>query len=236
MAKNLEEIRLKCEKSKKKEYNASIVQIDKATKGLKSFVCFSLEQDENSGQMVFTYKLKEKAIKERKNSYGKFVIITRRTNLSNKEMLEYYLSICPIEDAYRTLKSDMEIDTPNHLLTKQIPEFKFMMYCCNGVVDRRRSSHGVSDAWKSMDAADFASKTLDHLGIVSAVCREINVAGVIDRIVGVDPRQKVTCGRCHGPERAGIRGPTTVPIPGVHGNKARGGIDKGRFERRGLQR
>jgi ribosomal protein L30E len=90
MAKNLEEIRLKCEKSKKKEYNASIVQIDKATKGLKSFVCFSLEQDENSGQMVFTYKLKEKAIKERKNSYGKFVIITRRANLSNKEMLEYY--------------------------------------------------------------------------------------------------------------------------------------------------
>ena len=45
-----------------------------------------------------------------------------------------------------------------------------------------------------MDAADFASKTLDHLGIVSAVCREINVASEIDRIVGVDPRQKVTCG------------------------------------------
>ena len=41
---------------------------------------------------------------------------------------------------------------------------------------------------------DFASKTLDHLGIVSAVCREINVADEIDRIVGVDPRQKVTCG------------------------------------------
>jgi Transposase len=68
------------------------------------------------------------------------------------------------------------------------------MFCCNGVVDRRRSSSRVSDAWKSVDAADFASKTLDHLGIVSAVCREINVASEIDRIVGVDPRQKVTCG------------------------------------------
>ena len=44
-----------------------------------------------------------------------------------------------------------------------------------------------------MDAADFASKTLEHLGIVSAVCREINLVGEIDRIVGVDPRQKVTC-------------------------------------------
>ncbi len=38
-----------------------------------------------------------------------------------------------------------------------------------------------------MDAADIASKSLDHLGIVSAVCREINLAGV-------DPRQKVSCG------------------------------------------
>ena len=30
-----------------------------------------------------------------------------------------------------------------------------------------------------MDAADFASKTLDHLG--TAICREINLAGEIDR-------------------------------------------------------
>jgi len=45
-----------------------------------------------------------------------------------------------------------------------------------------------------MNAMDFTSKTLDHLGIVSAVCREINLADEIDRIVGVDPRQKVTCG------------------------------------------
>lgn len=45
-----------------------------------------------------------------------------------------------------------------------------------------------------MDGADFASKTLDHLGIVAAVCREINLASEIDRIIGVDPRQKVSCG------------------------------------------
>ena len=35
---------------------------------------------------------------------------------------------------------------------------------------------------------------MDHLGIIATVCREINLAGKIDRIVGVDPRQKVTCG------------------------------------------
>jgi len=39
------------------------------------------------------------------------------------------------------------------------------------------------------------SKNLDHLGIVSAVCREINLQGEIDSIIGVDPRQKVTCGQ-----------------------------------------
>jgi hypothetical protein len=35
---------------------------------------------------------------------------------------------------------------------------------------------------------------MDHLGIVVMICREIDLAGEIDRIVGVDPRQKVTCG------------------------------------------
>jgi transposase len=41
---------------------------------------------------------------------------------------------------------------------------------------------------------DYSSKDLGHLGIVAAVCREIGLADEIDRIVGVDPRQKVTCG------------------------------------------
>ena len=38
------------------------------------------------------------------------------------------------------------------------------------------------------------SKDLGHLGIVSAVCHEIHLVEIIDEIVGVDPRQKVTCG------------------------------------------
>ncbi|MDI6886795.1 MAG: DUF4277 domain-containing protein, partial [archaeon] len=45
-----------------------------------------------------------------------------------------------------------------------------------------------------MNSAEYTSKDLDHLGIVAVVCREIGLAEEIDRIVGVDPRQKVTCG------------------------------------------
>ena len=41
---------------------------------------------------------------------------------------------------------------------------------------------------------DYSSKNLDHLGIVATVCKEIGLADEINRIVGVDPRQKVTCG------------------------------------------
>jgi len=41
---------------------------------------------------------------------------------------------------------------------------------------------------------DCSSKNLDHLGIVATVCKEIGLADEIDGIVGVDPRQKVTCG------------------------------------------
>ena len=57
-----------------------------------------------------------------------------------------------------------------------------------------RGSPRTIDAEETIDAADFASKNLDHLGIVAVVCREIGLADEIDRIVGVDPRQKVTCG------------------------------------------
>ena len=45
-----------------------------------------------------------------------------------------------------------------------------------------------------LDYADYTSKSLDHLCIVATVCKEIGLADEIDRIVGVDPRQKVTCG------------------------------------------
>ena len=41
----------------------------------------------------------------------------------------------------------------------------------------------------------YLSKNLDHLGIVSAVCREFHFQEEIDNILGVDPRQKVTCGQ-----------------------------------------
>jgi transposase len=45
-----------------------------------------------------------------------------------------------------------------------------------------------------MNQAEYSSKNLDHLGIVAMVCREIGLAEEIDRILGIDPRQKVTCG------------------------------------------
>ena len=50
------------------------------------------------------------------------------------------------------------------------------------------------DLLTPLDYTDYTSKNLDHLGIVATVCKEIGLADEIDRIVGVDPRQKVTCG------------------------------------------
>ena len=49
-------------------------------------------------------------------------------------------------------------------------------------------------AGETASLAKYSSKNMDHLGIVAMVCREIDLAGEIGRIVGVDPRQKVTCG------------------------------------------
>lgn len=42
--------------------------------------------------------------------------------------------------------------------------------------------------------AEYSSKNLDHLGIVAEACREIGLVEEIDRALGVDPRQKMTCG------------------------------------------
>ena len=50
-------------------------------------------------------------------------------------------------------------------------------------------------AGETASLAEYSSKSMrGHLGIVAQVCREIDLAGEIARIVGVDPRQKVTCG------------------------------------------
>ena len=41
---------------------------------------------------------------------------------------------------------------------------------------------------------EYSSKSLDHLGIVSGVCKEIGLVETIDNIVGVNNQQKVTTG------------------------------------------
>jgi transposase len=40
----------------------------------------------------------------------------------------------------------------------------------------------------------YASKSLDHLGIVSGVCKEIGLVETIDNIIGADEQQIVTTG------------------------------------------
>ncbi len=47
---------------------------------------------------------------------------------------------------------------------------------------------------KDLQDGQLTSKVLDHLGIVAGVCNEIKLVEEIDKIVGVDVRQKVTCG------------------------------------------
>ena len=41
---------------------------------------------------------------------------------------------------------------------------------------------------------DYESKIIDHLGIVAGVCDEIGLVEEIDKIVGVNDKQKVTTG------------------------------------------
>jgi len=43
---------------------------------------------------------------------------------------------------------------------------------------------------------EYSSKDLDHLGIVSAMCDEINLLSVIDQLIPPDPRATMTIGEC----------------------------------------
>jgi transposase len=43
---------------------------------------------------------------------------------------------------------------------------------------------------------EYSSKDLDHLGIVSAMCDEINLVNVIDQLIPPDPRAIMTTGEC----------------------------------------
>ena len=41
---------------------------------------------------------------------------------------------------------------------------------------------------------EYSSKDLDHLGIVSAMCDEINLVGIIDQLIPPDSRATMTIG------------------------------------------
>jgi transposase len=43
---------------------------------------------------------------------------------------------------------------------------------------------------------EYSSKDLDHLGIVSAMCDEINLVNIIDQLIPQDPRAILTTGEC----------------------------------------
>jgi hypothetical protein len=79
--------------------------------------------------------------------------------------------------------------------------------------------------------AEYSSKNLDHLGIVAEMCREIGLADEIDRALGVDSRQKVTCGEAV----VAMVLKTSLSLPRVHGDKACRDLDTRRAESRGLQ-
>ena len=51
---------------------------------------------------------------------GRFVLVTNRQNLTNKEMFHIYLSKFSIEAVYRTIKTEMDIETPYHRLVNRI--------------------------------------------------------------------------------------------------------------------
>ena len=47
-----------------------------------------------------------------------------------------------------------------------------------------------------MREEEYSSKDLDHLGIVSAMCDEIDLVNTIDRLIPPDPRAVLTTGEC----------------------------------------
>ena len=55
-----------------------------------------------------------------------------------------------------------------------------------------------------MREEEYSRKDLDHLGIVSAMCDEIDLVNTIDRLVPPDPRAVLTTGECITSEADGV--------------------------------
>ncbi len=82
-------------------------------------------------------------------------------------------------------------------------------------------SQNVISMWEgSLDSVEYSSKNMDHLGIVVWVCKEIDLAGEIDRMVGVAPESNLRSGCCcHGLEYSGLRRQTFISVPWQCKNK-----------------
>jgi len=47
-----------------------------------------------------------------------------------------------------------------------------------------------------MKAEKYSSKDLDHLGIIATMCDDIDLAGIIDRLIPPDLRAELRTGEC----------------------------------------
>lgn len=120
MERALRHIQSQCAQQPRKQYDPTIAKVYEVTKGLRSLVHFSLQKDDTTGQLNLQFSLRQDRIYARKQLMGKFVLITNRPDLLNKEMFDIYLSKFSIEDAYRTLKTEMDIETPYHRLVNRV--------------------------------------------------------------------------------------------------------------------
>ena len=120
MQRVLERIQAQCAQQRRKKYDPTIAKVYEVTRGLRSLVQFELQQVEETGQLSLEFALRQERIDGRKQRMGRFVLITNREDLTNKEMFDIYLSKFAIEEAYRTLKTEMDIETPYHRLVNRV--------------------------------------------------------------------------------------------------------------------
>ncbi len=45
-----------------------------------------------------------------------------------------------------------------------------------------------------MSSAVYTSKRLDHLGLVTGFCQEIDLAAIVDKVLGISERRQVRSG------------------------------------------
>ena len=126
---------------------------------------------------------------------GIYCIRTNQTQLNNKEIWDTYRMLNDIEDAFRTLKTDLGLRPIYHQTTDRISGHIFISVLAYHILHTVRyqlMKHGINDNWRTI-----TSKLSTHYRITNSLQRKDNTPIHIRKSTRANPAQLAIYSACN---------------------------------------